>query len=141
MKALLCALFLYSLLCTLNAVYLPGVIPHEYIAGDKVDLYINSLVSPATLKPLDYFHIPVCDNKTKPLPLNLGRRIAGSSVYKSGYQIITGQNTPACKVLCIKNYNSKELGVLSKLVDERYQINWFLPLHFFLDKAKPKFLF
>eukprot|EP01091_Cochliopodium_minus_P011741 TRINITY_DN3414_c0_g1_i1.p1 TRINITY_DN3414_c0_g1~~TRINITY_DN3414_c0_g1_i1.p1 ORF type:complete len:594 (+),score=164.17 TRINITY_DN3414_c0_g1_i1:79-1860(+) len=120
-------IILASLLITsIKGVYLPGVAPHDFQPGDKVDLFINSLVSPNTLKPLDFKHLPLCVNNTIPVSLNLGRKIGGSSLYKSNYQIFTGHNTAGCKVLCIKKYTKKEIEKLSKLISQKYQVNWII---------------
>jgi transmembrane 9 superfamily member 2/4 len=116
--------FLFIGFFVIKGVYLPGVAPHEFQPGDKVKLYINSLVSPSTLKPLDFHNLPLCTNDTNPVSLNLGRRISGSTLYQSNYQIITGHNTAGCKVLCIRDYTKKEIQELSKLITQKYQINW-----------------
>ena len=116
--------FLLIGIVLIRGVYLPGVAPHEFQPGDKVGLYLNSLLSPSTLKPLDYQNLPLCKNNTIPVSLNLGRRISGSTLYQSDYQIITGHNTAGCKVLCIRDYTKKEIEKLSKLITQKYQMNW-----------------
>ena len=43
-----------------GAFYLPGVVPKQFLAGEKVPVKVNSLTSIRTHLPYDYYKLPFC---------------------------------------------------------------------------------
>lgn len=64
-----------------DAFYLPGVAPHEYFDGERVEIKVNKLSSTKTQLPYDYYSLPFCRpakviNKVE----NLGEVLHGSVI-------------------------------------------------------------
>lgn len=54
------ALLLLAALRLGNAFYLPGVVPKQFMPGEKVPVKVNSLTSIRTHLPYDYYKLPFC---------------------------------------------------------------------------------
>ena len=49
-----------ALLSTASGFYLPGIAPHEYADGERVEIKVNQLSSTKTQMPYDYYSLPFC---------------------------------------------------------------------------------
>ena len=49
-----------------GAFYLPGVVPKQFLAGEKVPVKVNSLTSIRTHLPYDYYKLPFCKVSASP---------------------------------------------------------------------------
>ena len=74
-----------------RAVYLPGVAPHSYSAGDNVALKVNKLSSVHTQLPYDYYSLRYCHPKEgiKAYSENLGEFLSGDRIENSPYKVFT----------------------------------------------------
>ena len=76
------------LLCAVGAFYLPGIAPHEYADGERVEIKVNQLSSTKTQMPYDYYSLPFCS--TKPVDQlehrrdYLGEVLEGNDLISSG---------------------------------------------------------
>jgi transmembrane 9 superfamily protein 2/4 len=114
-------------------VYLPGVLPNDYKANQRVDLFVNLVRSSSTLIPYNYYSLPVCRPATLVLDTtqNLGRVISGSAPFASLYQInALHQVWPACRTVCgtraraVRTLSNEDIRVMATLISERYEAEW-----------------
>jgi transmembrane 9 superfamily member 2/4 len=72
-----------------NGFYLPGVAPHSFKDGEKVDLKVNKLSSTHTQLPFDYYSLKYCRPKEgiKSYSENLGEFLSGDRIENSPYEI------------------------------------------------------
>jgi transmembrane 9 superfamily protein 2/4 len=119
------------LLClTINPVscwYLPGVAPHDFTRGEKVDLKVNKLTSTKTQIPYEYYSLPFC---TPPKGItmaaeNLGEFLSGDRIDNSGYQIFMRDDS-TCNILCQKVYGKNDVIAFKNAIDEDYHHNWII---------------
>ncbi len=113
--------------------YLPGVLPNDYKANQKVDLFVNLVRSSSTLIPYNYYSMPVCRPGRLVLDptQNLGRVISGSAAFQSLYNLHSlHQVWPGCRTLCgsqqqaVRNMTNEEIRIFSTLISERYESEW-----------------
>ena len=91
-----------------NAFYLPGVSPHEYRDGEKVELKVNKLTSTKTQLPYEYYSLPFCQPENMDtVAENLGEVLRGDKIMHSDYQLKMGVEE-SCKVLCRKVLTADE---------------------------------
>lgn len=85
-----------ALISFANGFYLPGLAPHNYQPGDKVDLLVNPLTSVNTLLPFDYYHdqFPFCrpqgeGSKKGPRRVgeSLGSVLVGDRLMESAFEV------------------------------------------------------
>lgn len=116
-----------SLLLILQQVqsfYLPGVNTKEFNDGDKVEVKVNSLTSPSSYVPFEYYSLPFCQpEQVTNTPENLGEYLTGNRIENSLYDV--KMNTPVfCKLLCApKSYTAEQLGKFVERIDEHYRVN------------------
>jgi transmembrane 9 superfamily protein 2/4 len=69
--------------------YLPGVAPHDFVEGEKVELKVNKLSSVRTQLPLDYYSLKFCKPKGGPQQFgeNLGEFLRGDRIENSPYEV------------------------------------------------------
>lgn len=124
-----CLLALCALLCvssSVNAFYLPGVVPRDYSEGEPVDLRVNKLDSVLTQLPHDYYDLPFCAPAQVDVSAeNLGEILTGDRIETSAYDI-GAKVSENCKVLCQRTYTDKELALFAERIRERYNVNWII---------------
>ena len=102
-----------ALLSTASGFYLPGIAPHEYADGERVEIKVNQLSSTKTQMPYDYYSLPFCKPaETVSAVENLGEVLHGSVIQNSPYDIFMGKTD--FKVLCRVELNPKESALLAK---------------------------
>jgi transmembrane 9 superfamily protein 2/4 len=113
--------------CTLvGAFYIPGIAPEDYVIGATVDLKVNSLDSPMTQLPYEYYQMGFCKpSKVESVPENLGEILTGDRIENSDYEILTLFHQ-SCKVLCRMDYTDEQMGQFETLIREKYQVNWII---------------
>eukprot|EP01083_Nonionella_stella_P078217 213909_1 len=107
-----------------NCFYLPGVAPHEYAEGDRIDLKVVKLSSTHTLEPFDFYHLPFCrPDKIQVSSENLGEILTGDQISNSAYDIKMNTKVDV-KVLCRKNLDKKDVGMFEDFVKSNYYAHW-----------------
>ena len=110
------------LLCAVGAFYLPGIAPHEYADGERVEIKVNQLSSTKTQMPYDYYSLPFCKpSETISAVENLGEVLHGSVIQNSPYDIFMGKTD--FKVLCKQELNYKTSMLLAKRITEDYRVH------------------
>lgn len=103
-----------------EAFYLPGVAPHEYADGERVEIKVNKLSSTKTQMPYDYYSLPFCKPDTATSAIeNLGEVLHGSVIQNSPYDIFMGKSS--FKVLCRTELTPKSSMLLAKRIKEDYR--------------------
>jgi len=102
------ATLMVAMSSSVQAFYLPGVAPNEYVEGGVVDLKVNKLTSVKTQLPYRYYTLPFC----KPTQIqesfeNLGEILEGDLIENSPYEIHMLQNV-SCKALCTVPLSKEE---------------------------------
>lgn len=121
-------IFAASVLAVLASVgsglYLPGVAPNNYKAGDKVELKVNSLDSVKTQLPYEYYKMPFCppEGKIVHSPENLGEYLIGDRIENSFYELKMQENEN-CKILCRTSVNAESEGSFMNLIENEYRVN------------------
>ena len=113
-----------AFLLAVEAFYLPGVAPRDYLSGQSVDLKVNKLDSIQTQLPYDYYSLPFC----KPVEVveaaeNLGEILAGDIIESSPFQLLMKKDE-TCKLLCKKTYTDEDMAHFATKVKEEYTVNW-----------------
>ena len=104
--------------------YLPGVAPREYADGEKIDIKVSSLSSVKAQLPYEYYSLPFCTPATKEFYAeNIGEILQADRIENSPYDLLMNVEE-ACKILCVKKYNSKEIGQFVEKIQDDYYINW-----------------
>ncbi|RQM24173.1 hypothetical protein B5M09_008300 [Aphanomyces astaci] len=107
-----------------SAFYLPGVQMVTYKRGDDVPLFVNSLSSPETLLPIEYYNLPFCTPKEIEYKSeNLGEYLTANRIENSPY-VLKFLEPKTCAVLCTTTYNSKQVHKFATMVQEKYRVNW-----------------
>jgi hypothetical protein len=111
-----------ALLSTASAFYLPGIAPHEYADGERVEIKVNQLSSTKTQMPYDYYSLPFCKpTETVSAVENLGEVLHGSVIQNSPYDIFMGKTD--FKVLCRVELTPKTSALLAKRIKEDYRVH------------------
>ena len=111
-----------ALLSTASGFYLPGIAPHEYADGERVEIKVNQLSSTKTQMPYDYYSLPFCKPaETVSAVENLGEVLHGSVIQNSPYDIFMGKTD--FKVLCRVELNPKTSALLAKRIKEDYRVH------------------
>ena len=99
-----------ALLAPAACFYLPGVAPHEYLKGDRVELKLNKLASTKTQLPYEWYSLPFCrPEKVEHVAENLGEVLRGDRILNSPYDI--RMHVPeSCKVLCRMTYSAEQMA-------------------------------
>ena len=103
--------------------YLPGVAPHEYQEGEKVEIRVHKLSSPKTHLPYDYYSLPFCEPPGGKIRVaeNLGEVLHGSIIQNSPYEILMGKSE--FRVCCLsKLTRAKKTNLVAK-VKKDYRIH------------------
>lgn len=122
---------LLVLISSASAYYVPGAYPQEFLQGDELQAYVNSLTSFETELPYDYYSLPFCKPPEGIRKIantaNLGTIIAGSRMENSVYNFIMMKKElaiPACKP--DKAYGPlqpNEVSDLKHKIDNAYRVN------------------
>eukprot|EP00316_Scyphosphaera_apsteinii_P020015 CAMPEP_0119308604 /NCGR_PEP_ID=MMETSP1333-20130426/11553_1 /TAXON_ID=418940 /ORGANISM="Scyphosphaera apsteinii, Strain RCC1455" /LENGTH=629 /DNA_ID=CAMNT_0007312415 /DNA_START=21 /DNA_END=1910 /DNA_ORIENTATION=- len=105
----------------ISAFYLPGVSPHEYLDGDKVEVKVNKLSSTVTQLPYDYYALPLCRPKElKNSVENLGEVLHGSKIQNSPYELYMGKSD--FKVLCKVDMTRIQAFSFARRIHEDYRV-------------------
>merc|ERR1719160_2434949 len=111
-----------TLLSAAEAFYLPGVAPHEYADGDRVEIKVNKLSSTKTQLPYDYYSLPFCKpDDTRSAVENLGEVLHGSVIQNSPYDIFMGKTD--FKVACRIELTKKTSALLAQRIKEDYRVH------------------
>ena len=116
---------------TVSNLLFPGVSPEDYVKGESLKIFAESVESKNTNVPFDFYKLPVCpsdtDNKKETVyRKNLGQRLMGYSFHPTAYELQALENK-GCTFLCQIHVDRNQLNFLQKLIRDRYRI------HFTLD--------
>ena len=94
-----CAVLALAAVRPSEGFYLPGVSPHQYLPGERVEVKVNKLSSTVTQLPYDYYKLGFCQPKELTYKVeNLGEVLHGSKIQSSPYELHMG--TSDFRVLC-----------------------------------------
>jgi transmembrane 9 superfamily protein 2/4 len=112
---------------TAAAWYLPGIAVHDYEPGEQVWLKINSLTSPKTQIPYEYYKFNFCrPRKIVDVKENFGEFLSGDRIQNSPYKVFALEDT-YCNVLCAtKTGGVDKAAKFADLVADNYHHNWIL---------------
>lgn len=116
-----------SLISCAEAFYLPGVAPHDFNSGEKVELKVNKLTSVHTQIPYDYYSLKFCkpEEGVQMAAENLGEFMTGDRIDNSPYQLYMRDDS-FCNVLCQQVLNKKDVEAFKKAVQQDYHHNWII---------------
>jgi len=109
----------------------PGVSPEDYIPGESIQIFAESVESKNTNVPFDFYKLPVCPSVTQDgkkrssYRKNLGQRLIGYSFHPTSYDIQTLENK-GCTTLCQIDIDRNQMKFLQKLIRDRYRIQFTL---------------
>ncbi|CAA7408057.1 unnamed protein product [Spirodela intermedia] len=107
--------------------YLPGSYPHKYLVGDTLSVKVNSLTSVETEIPFGYYSLPFCQpEKIRDSAENLGEILMGDRIENSPYTFRMYTNESEIFVCQTAPLSSDDFALLSKRIDEMYQVNFIL---------------
>ncbi|KAI0690896.1 Nonaspanin TM9SF [Cytidiella melzeri] len=128
-----------SLLSCADAFYLPGAAPHDYRAGEQVQLFVNALTpmlaahDNAKIKSMlnyDYynpgFHFCEPEGGPKSQGESLGSILFGDRIFNSAYNIVMLQDNTTCRTLCTSEVPAEDAKFINERIREDYAINWLL---------------
>ncbi|KAG6811532.1 hypothetical protein H0H92_006965 [Tricholoma furcatifolium] len=121
-----------------HSFYLPGAAPHDYILGEKVDLFVNALTPKIMngdddkLKSMinyDYYNpkFRFCEPEGGAIkqPESLGSILFGDRIFSSQYDIKMLNNNRTCQTLCtVADITGEEAKFINDRVREDYELNW-----------------
>jgi len=86
-----------------SAWYLPGVAPHDFEMGQRVDIKVNKLTSTKTQIPYDNYALPFCQptEGVEVAAENLGEFLTGDRIESSPY-VVRMRESSQCNILCQK---------------------------------------
>jgi len=110
-----------------EAFYLPGVAPHDFTLGEKVDLKVNKLTSTHSQIPYDYYSLKFCkpEDGVKMAAENLGEFMTGDRIDNSPYNIYMREDS-FCNILCQVKLQKKDVEQFKEAIDESYHHNWII---------------
>lgn len=133
-----CAVF-SSLLSCAHAFYLPGAAPHDYHAGDQVNLLVNALTpmlagaDNAKIKSMinyDYynerFHFCQPEDGPKKQAESLGSILFGDRIFNSPYNIRMLEDNATCQTLCRTTVPPEDAKFINDRIREDYALNWLI---------------
>ncbi|KAK6156573.1 hypothetical protein DH2020_010821 [Rehmannia glutinosa] len=125
-KLKICVLLIFVTLFQLGqGFYLPGSYPHKYGIGDYLNMKVNSLTSIDTEIPFSYYSLPFCHPKEgiKDSAENLGELLMGDRIENSPYRFKMYTNETDIFLCQTKSLSADEFKLLTKRIDEMYQVN------------------
>ncbi|KIY73067.1 Nonaspanin [Cylindrobasidium torrendii FP15055 ss-10] len=138
MRSTVLAAALLAFVGNVDAFYLPGAAPHNYVDGEKVDLFVNALTpmlsakDDAKLKSLinyDYYHpnFRFChpEGGMKKQPESLGSILFGDRIFNSPYDIHMLKENGTCRTLCtVEDVTGEDAKFINDRILEDYALNW-----------------
>mmetsp|Transcript_24771 Transcript_24771/g.36534 ORF Transcript_24771/g.36534 Transcript_24771/m.36534 type:complete len:635 (-) Transcript_24771:180-2084(-) len=118
-------LVILSSLSLTSGFYLPGVAPHNFYAGEPVELKVNKLSSVRTQLPYDYYSLKYCKptEGVQSESENLGEFLRGDRIENSPYKIEMLEEE-FCKVVCQVSLSNADVGTFKKTIKNAYHNNW-----------------
>ncbi|KAJ2026086.1 Transmembrane 9 super member 2 [Coemansia sp. S16] len=134
--ALSIAAGLLALVQQSSAFYLPGIAPHDYKYGDKVDLLVNSLTPSLNAdnkleSVLSYnyyderFHFCRPEGGPKAAHESLGSILFGDRIYGSGFKLNMLKDN-SCQMLCKQTIPGKDAPFINDKIMKGYNYNWLI---------------
>ncbi|KAI8929450.1 hypothetical protein BC831DRAFT_443656 [Entophlyctis helioformis] len=127
LAGVLLPLLLSLLLPGAHCFYLPGVAPRDYAKGAKLELLVNTLSSPETVIPYDYyfsrFHFCTPADGPKAQSESLGAILFGDRLFTSPFELRMAENV-TCQTLCSPTIPSEDAAFINEAIMERYMLNW-----------------
>ncbi|RKP06697.1 hypothetical protein THASP1DRAFT_31496 [Thamnocephalis sphaerospora] len=121
-----------------RAFYLPGVAPHDYRQGERVDLWVNPITPKIdghgnhlrSVIPyhyyLDHFHFCQPAGGPESKSASLGAILSGDRLYSSPFNLSMMRNA-TCEVLCKTDAIPKEdAAFIADRIREHYAYNWLI---------------
>ncbi|KAJ2463036.1 Transmembrane 9 super member 2, partial [Coemansia sp. RSA 2322] len=118
------------------AFYLPGIAPHDYKSGEKVDLQVNSLTPSLNAdnkleSVLSYnyyderFHFCRPDGGPKAAHESLGSILFGDRIFGSVFNLDMLKNN-SCQMLCKQTIPGKDAAFINDKIMKGYSYNWLI---------------
>ncbi|PPQ98606.1 hypothetical protein CVT24_003939 [Panaeolus cyanescens] len=136
---------IFLALPTVNAFYLPGAAPRNYVEGEQVDLFVNALTPMLSgsngAKLASVYNCivvfclpPSCRNPSltpadgpKQQPESLGSVLFGDRIFNSPYDIKMLKDNGTCKTLCtVPDVSVEDAKFVNSRIREDYAINWLI---------------
>lgn len=130
-SSLLLALTLPSLA---SAFYLPGTAPRDYLVGERIDVFVNTLTPMlgSKLRSLishdyydDRFHFCQPDGGPQKQPESLGSILFGDRILNSPYTIHMMENS-TCQTLCRSTVPPEDAKFINDRIKEDYGLNFII---------------
>ena len=124
-------LLLVCLMTTAAGVYIPGVMPSSYNAGDGLGIRVNSLTSIQNIMPYEWYSLPFCAppkeerRRYTARSQNLGEVLWGDKIEISLYSVAVLQDK-VCKAICQQEYGEKEMRQFEHRIEQKYRGNMVL---------------
>ncbi|XP_042512225.1 transmembrane 9 superfamily member 11-like [Macadamia integrifolia] len=126
-------LWIWVFLCCLilpsgDGFYLPGSYPHKYEVGEQLSVKVNSLTSIDAEMPFSYYSLPFCKPQegVKDSRENLGELLMGDRIENSPLRFKTYTNESEIFLCETGQLSADDFSVLTKRIDEMYQVNLIL---------------
>lgn len=120
-------LLLIALLAsTLHAFYLPGIAPHDFREGDRIEVLANKLTSSKNKLPYAYYSLPFCKptDTVRSRPVNLGQVLMGERAFPTKFEISMKEDAQ-CKVMCqidLANVSTRQYNHLRARISQAYSV-------------------
>ena len=99
---------------------------YSHKQNSTVAVSVGSMNSIETQIPFEYYYLQICPPEVYiQEPDNLGEILTGDKSYKSTYEFKIGQNE-YCKVMCAKNFSSKDVALMQWMIARNYTVSWYL---------------
>jgi transmembrane 9 superfamily protein 2/4 len=120
------SLFLCSSFVSVFSLYLPGVVPQTYKAGDEVEVKLNKLDSVKTQLSYSYYSLPFPHpGRVESSIDGLGEVLSGDLMENSLYKLIV-QETHSCRLLGLSHLDPDELQQFITKIEQDYRVNLIL---------------
>ncbi|KAJ1936236.1 Transmembrane 9 super member 2, partial [Linderina macrospora] len=135
-RATVLATGLLALTHQASAFYLPGIAPHDYKSGEKVELQVNSLTPSLNAdnkleSVLSYnyyderFHFCKPQGGPKSAHESLGSMLFGDRIFSSAFEVEMLKNTQ-CQMLCPELVPGKDAAFINDKIMKGYNYNWLI---------------
>ncbi|KAF9465037.1 Nonaspanin TM9SF [Collybia nuda] len=140
MRLVLAATIAFLSPICIQAFYLPGAAPHDYVVGQQVDLFVNALTpmlisknnTNSKLKSMinyEYYEpkLKFCvpDDGAIKQPESLGSILFGDRIFNSKYDIKMQKDNGTCQTLCKQSdVTADDAKFINDRIREDYALNW-----------------
>lgn len=126
-EAIMAFLLVVMMMASTTAFYLPGVAPHDFVEGERVDLKVNKLNSVHTQLPYNYYDFKFCrpPGGVVGVSENLGELLSGDRIENSPYELYMMEEQ-YCQLLCQVKLDTKDVHTFRRIVEEGYHHNWII---------------